>query len=964
MSRETFHPNYADAVKDESNDSNSFDKKKNVHGSKLQEILKYFDRTLVPGLDLNAVYPEYVGKEADVQGIDQEKEKALLDHLNTQYKALTGGHEVLTEMSEVEQQKVGGLIEEVVEQYWKPTISMHTKEALADFIDNLIVQLNQEGVEQVLEKSLDLNEKGNINKVGHWIKLLEELYWRSERIDPESREEYFRDFESEDAVVKKIVGELMEKIKNESEGNYFLNERIKYLVECIKKGEVPEVDTLPFDFDFGHYAKWQENGRLAVTPMGDDGDIEDDIEMYTKLENTFLEEMGATHSDKEKSALQKEMQETLSAVANKIRTSYYFEELKPYQLRSFTDQVGDDKDKSSDQSLYDFEYLHSRQMRKQIEKDFGIVVEYINLPVRNKFFQFIKEKNIKDIEPAKNFSKKYGEAGLVTFLSLAQDPTIGNKLVELGNRLPEDDAYRLFDQYHRLITSASSKAEKIQTLLAQQYPEINLSREELSDCFMVRAKDLLNESFNKMEDGKLDIDQVLAELNQETAIQEVLRVQFMKIAELLSKDDVDLETYNHTQEMVIKSIGESGLVSEAAYLRALNAMGKLKPMPELYWKVDREPEEYNKRLGVNVPEVLKRVGQGGNEKTLLEFGPGSGLAKHKLRLSGAADNFTEFAMSDALYYDLAEPIKHLIDFDKIQAKLGKELNAQDKQSLIEYIKRTIVIKVGQTAVDKIEYDQEFQSDIAHSPNALKEYIKKSGHKVSLADTVPTDQAVETPDGPIYAEKFEVAKQSPAWQEARRLFMGEVEKYLRDDFDEQDVYEILNAHPAGIMIGDFNDVTKLKNDQLDFALGVRSTVYVEREQYPEFIKNVIAKLKDGGIYIDDNVRENFGRYYRLAELKQVQEDLVELKRKGGIDFDVTISLVIGRGVAEEDYKKDDAPIAVVIAKGKADLSVVSENLLKSSKLVGLDEVVANGDYLKSLDQSGRVKKSINTLPRAA
>ncbi|MDD5039629.1 MAG: hypothetical protein PHY34_00595 [Patescibacteria group bacterium] len=842
------------------------------------------------------------------------------------------------------------LLNGMADMNWRPDVSPEFKATSVDAMNYLASFFNYE---KAFKGSLDFKNSNNFNRTGRWLEFIRQLHAYSDNA------------QFSEVKIKETLISVLRAVAEKNEGSYLLNSRARQLLSEMESGEYHRNDNNAFAIAPQRFGSFRHDGRLAISDPDDYPEIKSVQLELREHEEHMMPPEEAIKAARASGLQYLEWSPSREDVIKhrgllSQRAGFFLKKLEVPDITLSRSGKGPSDKEADMQTLFDYEYLQSGPMREQIHQDFGVELSQLTLPEQNYFLKFIKRRGAEEAKPVMEFTKRYGNDGMTTFLSTEFDPSMGERILELGKKMKPEEVQIIFKEFAALTHNAREKSEKLVGELSRVPAGATLSQQEIYECLMVRAKDLLKESFNKMEQGGLDVSEVIAELKKETAFHEVLRVQFMKIAELLTRDNVDLAEYERAQEMVMQSIGGSEQPSEAIYLRALNAMGKLRPMPELYWKVDRQPEEYNQRLGVNVAEVLRGAGQSGQgdgKKTLLEFGPGSGLAKHKLRLSGAADNFTEFAMSDALYYDLAGPIQRLIDFDKIEVALGKELKEQDRQSLVEYVKRTILIKAGQTAAGKIEYNQDVQSDIVRDPNALKKHLKDSGKKMQDAEAVPTSQAIETPDGPIYAQKFEVARQTAVWQDARQLLIREVEKYLRDDFDEQDVYELLNAHPAGVMLGDFSEVNKLRDGQIDVALGVRSTVYVDREKYGKFIVDVVKKLKTGGMYLDDNVRENFGRYYRIAELQGVQQELNELARQGVIPAEPEIYIVQGPGIKGEDYKTTDAPLAVLISNGPLDGGQMSKMLEPGCRLVRLDAVAGNAEYLRSLNAHGGVEQTV-------
>ncbi|MFA6272087.1 MAG: hypothetical protein WC693_03185 [Patescibacteria group bacterium] len=624
-------------------------------------------------------------------------------------------------------------------------------------------------------------------------------------------------------------------------------------------------------------------------------------------------------------------------------------ELSLNETASLQDQIQFENPK---EDLAMFKILMSLDLRSAIESDFNIDLSKLNLRTQYQFLKYIKSNTTEQMKPAQDFVQKVSGPDqrlerMKAFLSLESDQVNGDKFIEIGNSLDPEEAQKLFSTYARLVDQATEKAGQIYAELSDKQPEVEISEQWIYQSLLARANALITESHLKLQDQRLDVDEMLQDLEKESAFQEVLRAQFLRIANLLSQDDVDLSKYRHEQELIASSQGKAG-ENESVYLRALNAMGRLKPLPELYWKVDRNSAEYNQRLGVDIFGLMKGFTQdAAGRKTVLEFGPGSGIAKHERSQKGIRDRYEEYAMSDALYYDIAGIIGKLIDLKKLETKLGRQITPEEQKSFIEYIKAAILIESGQTGSDSIVYDETVRTEIQKDPNRLKPILLTAGERMSMAEAVPTDQAEETPEGPRYREKLRVSEQTNNWQKARELLIEGITDYLSDDFYEVDAYELLDAHPAGIIVGDFGQIGKLQDEQIDLALGVRSTVYVERERYAQFISEVYQKLKSGGIYIDDNVRENFGRYYRIDELKTAQELINDLSGQDGKSADFAIYLVLGPGVEGEDYREGDSPLAIVVGKEMADHSLIEANLMPNCRMVKLNDVASNTEYLKSL-----------------
>jgi len=148
----------------------------------------------------------------------------------------------------------------------------------------------------------------------------------------------------------------------------------------------------------------------------------------------------------------------------------------------------------------------------------------------------------------------------------------------------------------------------------------------------------------------------------------------------------------------------------------------------------------------------------------------------------------------------------------------------------------------------------------------------------------------------------------------------------------------------MMIGDFSRIQALRNEQIDVALGVRSTVYVKKStdrgvnepgvDYETFMLEMFAKLRNGGLYLDDNVRENFGRSNRIAEIKQAQENWNKLNPQNKVE----IRIIWGPGIKGEDDDRGLVPMAVAVGKNIDHSVLISSMLEEGFELRSLNEEV--------------------------
>lgn len=219
-------------------------------------------------------------------------------------------------------------------------------------------------------------------------------------------------------------------------------------------------------------------------------------------------------------------------------------------------------------------------------------------------------------------------------------------------------------------------------------------------------------------------------------------------------------------------------------------------------------------------------------------------------------------------------------------------------------------------MDNFEYDTDMIDAINDDPNTLKTILAQLGDKLEGArGVVPETISTRDNKGTVRYPYKMSAKEHPHLAKALEEFRKNPAAFFVNNLEALDVYDAIEAFPSGIMVGDFSDIEGMKDETIDKAIGVRSTVYLKGEQYISFLTTLGDKLNENGMYLADCVRDNDGWYYRLAELLEFYNKLQERKAKGETDYDLHVYVIMGKGFPGEDFRQDRVPAALVITKEK-------------------------------------------------
>lgn len=150
-----------------------------------------------------------------------------------------------------------------------------------------------------------------------------------------------------------------------------------------------------------------------------------------------------------------------------------------------------EKIKNEDEILFDFEYLQKRQMREKIERDFNITLEKFTLEEQFQFLNFLKSKNDNEFKRAERNIKIFGAPMAKTFLSIEQGgKEMGNKILTLGEKLPESSNRILFKTYGDIIDASEEVGEILKNSLKEKATKemVNKAKESL----LLNGKNLLD----------------------------------------------------------------------------------------------------------------------------------------------------------------------------------------------------------------------------------------------------------------------------------------------------------------------------------------------------------------------------------------------------------------------------------------------------------------------------------------
>ncbi|HRH32824.1 MAG TPA: hypothetical protein PK720_01585 [bacterium] len=611
-------------------------------------------------------------------------------------------------------------------------------------------------------------------------------------------------------------------------------------------------------------------------------------------------------------------------------------------------------------------HLHDPKMRQAIEGDLNI--NLLSLPLRSQIhlLRFLSNTNQKTFNRFKTIittNPSFKENFLRSFLVVSEDQAYGEHLLTLAETIPnQESGEKLFAAYTSFSDQVHSVAKTINKDLQEMYQDVEITEETIVQGLLIRGKDYLVELKDALQKNPHQAEQLInsfiSELQAENPKTQIIRSQFKNIASLLSKENIELDKYEKSQALILESLLDKD--NKAMSFRVLQRMNRLQPIPEIHWKVDRSIEDYNRRLGIQLPLFLKERSNSKNSKqTLLEIGPGNGLNKEERDKQGITKYYNDFALSDKIYYPLDSVISKVLNFETIEKEIGQTLSLEEKNQLSGIIYKSLIISEGRAHEDTLSYDTAIQNKLDQDINSLKEILPTLGSKIKKATLLPSEISSRSQSGEvIYPHKIDVTTLSSTIQLAKKILEKNITHYLNNDWETADYNTYISGFPANTMIGDIKDINRLADNQIDVELAVRSTVYSRHEDYENFLTTLVDKLKTGGVALDDSIRDNDGWYYRFAEIIKAREQFKN---------ETEILVILGPGFPGEDYQQERVPLSLIITKEGSSKELLASQLEPNCEVISFDELTNDEKYLTSLDSTGltytraqAAKKTTSTL----
>jgi GNAT superfamily N-acetyltransferase len=343
--------------------------------------------------------------------------------------------------------------------------------------------------EEELLKNVSNENIENYNKTGKFIKFLFYLA------------KYSKNWSFSEQLNEKLKNKLSKLAEQNPESNYFLSKFSQGVIDGLNHKHNSKAKEIPvFTINSSkQYGAVYEDGLLHISN-------EEDFNII----NEFIEEINSLSSLRGQVDI-RQLHNKAVIIFNKIedltakKIIYPEDLLKTFKKETPTENI---------KELYkNYLFLLDGIMRPILEEEFGEELFLMPIKEQFQFLLYAKDLKVKEIEPIKNFSKKYGIEGFRTFLSIEQGgKEMGDKILELGKEenLPEGVAREIFAKYGEIIDEVDKIVSSLEEKLKDKSAADPISVITVKDNLLKRAKNLLEKYADNL---KKDPSEIISELN-------------------------------------------------------------------------------------------------------------------------------------------------------------------------------------------------------------------------------------------------------------------------------------------------------------------------------------------------------------------------------------------------------------------------------------------------------------------
>lgn len=211
---------------------------------------------------------------------------------------------------------------------------------------------------------------------------------------------------------------------------------------------------------------------------------------------------------------------------------------------------------TQDPRMFEFRAFANQKIRSFLEKEFDVDFKEIPLKEQIYFLTSISNRTNETIKPVQEFTKKFKAIGLRTFLSIEQGgEEMGDKILALGEKLPEEVARKVFAKYGEILDNVSKITEFTRTNFTKEIETNPELIKKIEENLYIKGKQLLSQTYedinNNKEVGYEDISKQLDRINADTITTFAIFKQAVKNGEKLPIESIEGSVFSKKEAVDI-----------------------------------------------------------------------------------------------------------------------------------------------------------------------------------------------------------------------------------------------------------------------------------------------------------------------------------------------------------------------------------------------------------------------------
>ncbi|MFA6251214.1 MAG: hypothetical protein WC603_01125 [Candidatus Paceibacterota bacterium] len=205
-------------------------------------------------------------------------------------------------------------------------------------------------------------------------------------------------------------------------------------------------------------------------------------------------------------------------------------------------------------NFFDHNFFQNQSIRKRFEEKSGFTLEETTLPEQYNYFEYTKEITNKESDEFFRFLKKFGVNAFRTFLSIEQGgKEMGDKILNLGEKLPENVAQKVFAKYGEIINTVDNCEGEIRKIFGEKDIQVRVLI-SVKETLLKRGVKLLSDLGDRALSpnfvvNSIDILKELDEIKAETIL---LGTSYVKLYK--EGISVPIEDVTETEEISVGNL--------------------------------------------------------------------------------------------------------------------------------------------------------------------------------------------------------------------------------------------------------------------------------------------------------------------------------------------------------------------------------------------------------------------------